>query len=627
MCALLAIVQFEVQYFQEGRWLVQSRYPGDQRLEAIKDAVGVESSTRRPTKVIKDTYIPHENRNETVTVYIGPLLKAAMDKVKLQTPQPPHPRGVRAAPAVVQRQVRVARPRVAQGAADLFWRGVIAMGLSLGAATIVTAMVSWLISRLPDFGIQLDPDNTSAMLTLIYAGVFLFCVFSMFRFGAPIKRLISALWRSSTAEHGVPVPRTGMPDIRLKPKRTAQVPFERARDIAEVKRSRGDLDTLPPDTDDMSAPNVPVIAEVPKPAPVQPAPAPAPSAAPAPPALPEPSFEAQTAPPALPAQPATPAPATVQKPAQPTAPVPVLAPVPAAAFNPAINELQRSMALRFVAEVVLPHVSGGADDPVARRGAALFLTGSMSHLAAVSNLSPLLAMSLISSAVMAALPRHAVDAFLSQYEAHISAPGNAGIIDDGKRAMARFLAGQSNASALALGLQAWRVPMSTPPVVQSAAPGLPPSDYYLLTDFLHGDAFMMDFHNYVVRQAVEAADGREIKHTGRGILARFEFADFAIQAALTIQQKIAASPGIPGSVFFALAIVGGQGSADDPSLSSTVTKTAQGVLEAAPRGVLVCEPRVLAAAHAAGRLETETFNAEWITLREKTPAAAAAPAA
>jgi hypothetical protein len=616
MCALLAIVQYEVHYFQEGRWLVQSRYPGDQRQEAIKDAQSVEATTRRPTKVIKDTYLPHENRNETVTVYVGALLKAAMEKAKAQVRVPPHPRGTRTPAAAAVRHTRMAQPRIAQGAVDLFWRGVIALGLSLGAATIVTAMVSWLVSRLPDFGVHLDPANTSAMLTLTYAGVFLFGVFSMFRFGAPIKRMIAALWRSSIAEKDSPVARASMPGSRLKPKRAPQVPFERARDIAEVKRGRGDLDTLPPEPEieiadtELIEHGIPVIAETPPPVPAPPAPPQ--------PAQPDPAIESKAGPTSTPTVPAQPAPAPANA---------ASAPIPTTSFNPAINELQRSMALRFVAEVVLPQVAHGADDPVARRGAALFVTGAMSQLAGVSNLSPLLAMSLISSAVMAALPRHAVDAYLSQYEAHITGQGNSGIIEDGKHAMARFLAGQSNDGALAAALQRWRVPLPAATAPAPAASGVPPTDYYLLTDFRHGDAFMMDFHNSVVRQALESSDGREIKHTGRGILARFEFADFAIQAASTIQQKISTSPGVPETVFYALALVGGYGAADDPLLSPNIIKTAQGALDAAPRGLLICQPRVFSASHASDRFATETFNAEWITIREKRQPVVTGPAA
>jgi hypothetical protein len=613
MCALLAIVQYEVLCFQDGRWTLQSRYPSDERQLAINDAVNIEQSTRRPTKVVKDTYLPDENRSETVTVYMGPLLKAAMARVKAQS----------AAPAA--RSTRHAtgegpsrRPErgLAPQAADLFWRSVIAMGLSLGAATVVTAMMSWVMSRLPDFGIMLDPSRTSAILTLTYIGVFLFGVFSLFRFGRPIKHLILALWRGPTPQAQPPLAAEAMAraPFRLKPKRASTTREQHLQDIAEMKRRRGDLDAILPD-----AAEVTIIDEI------------APTSAPPPPPLPEappqtPQAQAQ------PAAPAQPEPSAAEKPSSPASlepapasaatPPPPAAPMvpPVTSFNPAISELERNLAMRFVAEVMLPQIAREADDPVARRGAALFLTGAMAHLAAVSNLNPLLAMSLISSALAAALPRQAVDAFLMQYESHLNAAGNQGVMDDGHHAMARFLAGQKNDGALMLSLQAWRTrlpPLPVSPAVEAAAADAP-TDYYLLTEIRHGDAFAMDYHNYAVRQAIETADGREIKHTGRGILARFAHADFAIQAALAITAKLTAPAGLPEQVFVAVALVAGCGTADDPLLTANVTSAAQAALAAAPRGAVVCQPAVVEHAHATEDKETASFNAAWLS--EKTPA-------
>lgn len=59
----------------------------------------------------------------------------------------------------------------------------------------------------------------------------------------------------------------------------------------------------------------------------------------------------------------------------------------------------------------------------------------------------------------------------------------------------------------------------------------------------HGDAQhfeVVQAHNRIVRSALEEYSGREIKHTGDGIMAAFDDGDLAARAALQIQREIAA---------------------------------------------------------------------------------------
>jgi hypothetical protein len=626
MCALLAIVQYEVHYFQEGRWLVQSRYPGDQRQDAINDASVTEAQTRRPTKVIKDTYLPHENRNETVTVYIGPLLKAAMDKAKVQTvAQRPsmlytptrHAKTQNAHHAVAKGRTAPRRKLNLPG--DLLWRALIAVGLSLAAATVVTLMLSWMLRHSSDFGIVISPDREGAILTMTYVGVFFLGLFSLFRFGAPIKRLIAALWQSTQSASDQP--RTGplakFADFRLRQKRAAQKPFEQAQEIVDMKRLRGDLDA-PGKVKEAEAESANRDADMPTALelPTQPAPqAPEPSLIPTiePPkaldnaSFEDASFEAQQFT-AAPTAPVTAAPAAATHVAQ--------APH---AFDPAINELQRAMALRFVAEVVLPHMTRDHDDPVARRGAALFITGATRHLAASSGISGALADNLMAGSVKAAVPQHAYDAFMDHFIEHVEAPMNAPMISAGHAAMMKFLTGQRDLDALSASMQAWRIGLPTLPKAEAAGHDrTTPSDYYLLTDVRGADAFLMDFHNHAVRLAVENNDGIEIKHTGRGILARFAYADFAIQAAMSVAAKLNGAVATT-EANFAVALVPGYGAADDPVLSPKVAKQAQALIERAPRASVVCDIAIFNQAHAKTRYQAQNLGPNTVLVREKPP--------
>lgn len=635
MCAIFAIVQFEVHCYQDGRWTVQARYPSDERQKAISDAVSTEQMTRRPCKVVKETYYPHENQHDTVTVYVSPRAKEMIAKLKKPAAGHTGEAGAaRAAKGMEARSgIKPAVRAIAPKAADLFWRSIIAMVLSLVAATIVTAMVSWIFSRLPDFGIHLDPSIESAVLTMSYMGVFLFGVLSLFRFGAPIKRLLAVLWASAvpaaqmtSAESASIFKAAGW---RLKPKRSNKVAFERERqEIDEMKRRRGDLDTLPPEEpEDEQVPpqGVPVIEEIPPPKPVlQPEPKPAPLAEPIPvqqtqdvsASASEPEkiegkkkLDIPTAPPSIPPEPPLPAPGPA-----------IPASVAEALEKQGISELHRALALRFTLEVAAPQVARAPDDPVARRGAALFMTGAMAHLASLSNLGPTGEMALTVTALPNALPQQAVDAFIGQYNAHITAPMNTIVITHGRQAMARFLSGQSNEGALTAALAAWRTPQTAVPEPESVPDPGAPSDYYLMTDFRHDNDASLEAHNRTVREVLERCDGREIKHTGRGILARFATADNAIRAAFELNAALTTASNIPAEARFSVALISGHGANDDPLVSATVMTQAQEMTAEAPRGSVICQTEVEQHATPSPGLSKESFAGHWLRLIEASTA-------
>lgn len=619
--AILAIVQFEVHCYQDGRWTLQSRYPGDERQRAITDAHATEEMTRRPAKVVKETYYPHENRSDSVTVYMSPRAKDMIAKLKKPAVGHASEKGAaRAAKGLEARTsgIKTTARAIAPKAADIFWRAVISMGLSLGAATVVTAMMSWLLSRMANFGLALDPNTLSTILTLTYLAVFLLGVFALFRFGTPIKRLIAMLWASAGPSAGNNGP-TSAADIkaagfRLRPKGN-KVPFEQQQETADMKRMRGDLDTVAPIDFNAGDPpgQVPGIPELSPPMPVDPKAQKKPEKKPEAPAQPPPVVEAPVAPPASLDENKTPIPPQADTAAHEPA------------FSQAVSDLHRSLAMRFATEVMLPQIARAPDDPVARRGSALFLTGAMAHLAAVSGLGEAGEMGLTMSALPATLPRHAVDAFMSQYAKHTSVPANTMLMTQGRQAMARFLAGQSSDNSLAQCLSAWRVPPPTflipPPTQADSVSSDLPTDFYLMTELRTEDASLMDTHNHVVREALETADGREVKHTGRGILARFQRADEAVQAAFALTEKLKAAPAL-ADVAFVTALVAGYGTPDDPLLSTTATKTAQSMVEKAPRGTIIAQPAVYQNAHASqNTIHAEPFAASWLMMSETKPIA------
>jgi len=102
---------------------------------------------------------------------------------------------------------------------------------------------------------------------------------------------------------------------------------------------------------------------------------------------------------------------------------------------------------------------------------------------------------------------------------------------------------------------------------------------------------MVRAHDALVRRALREHCGREVKHTGDGIMASFEDADRAIQAARTIQQSFAAfNMASRHPLRVRLGLDAGEPLADSNDLfGSTVNLAARLCQAADPDGILVSD--------------------------------------
>lgn len=112
---------------------------------------------------------------------------------------------------------------------------------------------------------------------------------------------------------------------------------------------------------------------------------------------------------------------------------------------------------------------------------------------------------------------------------------------------------------------------------------------------------MVRTHNGIVRDALAAHDGREIKHTGDGIMASFPRATSAVEAAAEIQRRMsrhnAAGAGIPFDVRIGLNS-GEPVHEEDDIFGAVVQIAARACAAAGPGEILVTEAvRDLAAGH------------------------------
>lgn len=75
----MAIEHFEVYYFQNGRWHVHARFDGQEREIAIEESKSVEANLGYPARVIRETFYPETNTTEEVVTFQGNRAKKISD--------------------------------------------------------------------------------------------------------------------------------------------------------------------------------------------------------------------------------------------------------------------------------------------------------------------------------------------------------------------------------------------------------------------------------------------------------------------------------------------------------------------------------------------------------------------
>lgn len=151
----------------------------------------------------------------------------------------------------------------------------------------------------------------------------------------------------------------------------------------------------------------------------------------------------------------------------------------------------------------------------------------------------------IATAMTAALadPRNAAR-FAARYEEYLTEPRALAMFNRGLEASAGRANGHASAaSALREALDEWN--QRGAEVRTAGHVCVMFTDIVGSTEFAqtHGDVKhyeMVQAHNRIVREALQAFAGREIKHTGDGIMAAFDDAAIAVRAAQRIQSEIAA---------------------------------------------------------------------------------------
>lgn len=105
---------------------------------------------------------------------------------------------------------------------------------------------------------------------------------------------------------------------------------------------------------------------------------------------------------------------------------------------------------------------------------------------------------------------------------------------------------------------------------------------------LHGDEVAMEMvraHNRIVREQLEAHNGREVKHTGDGIMACFTSVAGAVECSLAVQDDLRAREDLP-QVQVRIGLAAGEPVAEGDDLFGTAVNLAARVCSVAEAGAV-----------------------------------------
>lgn len=565
---------FEVYYHQNGRWQLHASYEANQRELAIEEAKTVETKEGYATRVVRETYLAETNTTENAITWQSQKAKSINDadnmfgtapgakapqkgqQKKQAPPQPQRPQQPRPAPAAhspAQQQPQSqpqpqkpaqqkstafqpapVRPAPKKGKSKKKKRGVVmrllmVFGISLAMASVTALAITILIGLLISLGLLPQanrfPIVAGSFVLIFFLSIFVnlqkqFNLLSMLRASPQGKRpppgpdqMMAALTRTPKPAQDVEFDQVSIEDLREK-----VLVEDTLAENSAAEEAAMDAEDAPPALDaDMGAETgADMGAEVHQPPPELPPAAPAPQPAPEAKkeAPPQPKPEEKKAP---------------EKPAAPQA-------------NPAENEARTGFA-KFISDAM--RYAPSDLNAFSRFGLNLYVAGAASVIGQAKRLDRDLQLSVLKQGLQSAgNPGDRAETFCVELPTYGKNPKYAGMIKAGVAAMTEHMKGNTGVVAqIPALLQEWNLPEK-----RAAIPSI---ITFVFTDIVGSTAMTQRLgnagaqkavraHNTAVRGAIQAYKGREVKHTGDGIMATFPDPASAVVACIKIQREIAA---------------------------------------------------------------------------------------
>lgn len=187
-----AIVHYEVYSYDARGWSLESRYTSTERDTAINEAKVLEMTFNRPVKVVRETYYSESNLSEETVTFVGRL------KPQITAPQKrasnsyagngsggsgPFGNGDGTSPFLSSAQK-------AKSTADFMFRLLVVMVGSLGVSIMGTAVASLLLNRYSTLGLSMPASSNSLVLFLIFLSLFLITAVPLIMLYVPLDVLL-----------------------------------------------------------------------------------------------------------------------------------------------------------------------------------------------------------------------------------------------------------------------------------------------------------------------------------------------------------------------------------------------------------------------------------------------------
>ena len=532
---------FEVYYYQNGRWQLHMSFEAGQRELAIEEAKMVEGKEGYATRVVRESYSEDTNTTEEAVTWQSQKAKSINDAddmfgvgdkkqapKKKKGPPPGAPRPAPAVPAPAAEKPKAApRPKApARKPKKSKKRGALikvfmAIAISFGLAGLASLILLLVLQQL-NFGQARAFQLTQGTFVLLFFLALFINLQRQFNFLSVLRRDKKAAQRANAEQM--------MKRQAAKPKYTQDVEFDQV-DIQDLREKVLLEETIEEAAEEAAAEEAEMApAELDADmgsevyAPEAPAPEPEPVAAPAPPPPPvevkkpePPKVEERKAPPP-------------EKPAAPQK-------------SPAETDARANLS-RFISDTVSA-IRQDQLNAFSRFGMNLYLAGAASTVGQTKRLPRDVQLQVLKDGLQSAgNTADRAEAFCVELPTYGKNPRYAGMVQAGAKAMTSHMAGdRSAAGGLNALLNEWNLPEKRPTV--------PSVITFVFTDIVGSTAMTQKLgnagaqkavraHNTAVRNAIGAKRGREVKHTGDGIMATFPDPASAVAAVIQVQREIAA---------------------------------------------------------------------------------------
>lgn len=482
-----AIVHYEVYALDGQRWTLHARFRKDEKEEALEEAKMVENSLGFCAKVVRETYYPGNNTSEETLVYSSdrnfrPKVHAPVYRPRV------YARGEAGFDAhIATPDFRATAKSRTSGSMGVLLKLMLVVAASLAIASGVTAIVNNFLAKLPGL---ISYDSISLLVFVTFVVTFLAS-------GVPLAMSVVDWREGQPRKAGKPKSKP----VYVKPKE-AKAPAE------EVK-----VEETPPKKEEVSAETEPKKEDEQETAK-------------------EDSAEQKDAT------------EEEQKPEEEGTTAEGADAVAETIADPLEN--LRMIMMRFLSSLlteikkIRPTL-----DAYNLFGVDLMLAGAIDVLGTQKMLEVADKRAILKETIeVMGTKGETARAFAEKYEDYLVEPRYMSMVQVGRNNMEALLAGADvSLDQVKMGFDSWNKPQATAAATRIVT--------VLFTDMVgstdltqaRGDHAAQDVvrrHNSIVRTALAEFAGKEIKHTGDGIMASFASASHGVEAAVIIQRACAA---------------------------------------------------------------------------------------